>query len=153
MFEVEESIRLDCEAADAWMPTPPETHTVILDAVALPLAEDNSFTLLPGRDEDTGWYAVRATVAAPKQGGAFTVTVPEAYRDRVVLWRFHSVSGTSRYTWQVETEGCERSDEWVDDWLQFWGGFVLREPSCFPLLISDDSVEQLVHIKAGAPCT
>ena len=148
VHEIAESATADCDAIDAWIEAPQPDATVVLDVVAMPVSPRYPTALQTSNADGGLWEGTKWGLLFRNGASPFSVIVPKEVRDRVFIWDW----GTETNTWEVHVPGCERTEEWIDNWLIFGGGVVVREPECVPLRVTRGSQVEKVMIGIGAPC-
>jgi len=121
---------------------------VLLDVVSVPPL---NVMQLPVRSGQKAWpYWLKAPLMVAANAGAFTVSVPPQWRERVAIgW-----GSRSGYESTQKIEGCATpSSSGSSVWRGYAGGFYLRSPTaCVPLVFRTGGRKATVRFGLGALC-
>lgn len=123
-------------------PSPGPHGRVLLDRIALPNEDAIPRPIRRGRSGLSYWVKVGllARGRTPVQ-----VTVPKGWRNRLAL-----IWGNSAWASSVRVLGCRA---WpVSEWRLYTGGFKLRSPACFPLVIRAGRRTTVIRFAVGRAC-
>ena len=148
VFDIEDSVAVECSSVDDWVEEPSPAYALILGVVAVPGAESTSQAMQTANADGGLWESTKSGLIVPNGGKPFILSVPQDVQDRLYIWDW----GTGGFKYEIRVPGCERSEDYVDDWVVFAGGLTVREPECVPLVVSDGSEEVRVMVGVGAPC-
>lgn len=120
--------------------TPPEDDRdrLVLDAVAVP-----TFQLDPAETNEPGWLFAKHGLVV-RAGTPVTISVaPEAATQARIGWGSPGPKGTT-----IHVPACSSRS----GWLAFAGGYLVRTPTCVPLIVEAGGRQERVGISVGAAC-
>lgn len=115
-----------------------DRHRLVLDAVAVPTA-----TLVPNETGEPGWLFAKQGLVVRAGVPASVSVAPEA-ADRVrIRWGSPGPEGTA-----IHVPACPSGS----GWLAFAGGYLVREPTCVPLVVDVEGRREHVGVSVGVVC-